>query len=181
MMIEPERRSPSLLIRELADGDLDAVADIEARTNPQPWSRPLLAQELALPPATRHWLVATRSQEAPGGIVGFGGMMYAPDATHLMLLAVDPAFTRRGVGMRLCAELFLEARSRGATNITLEVRASNAAAISLYEQLGMVAVATRPAYYPDSEDATIFWLHDLLDPDLGERLERLCADRGDRS
>lgn len=180
MRVEARRSSPPLVVRDLTEGDLDAIASIEARVNPQPWSRSLLAHELTLPPAACHWLVAVDGAEPAAGVVGFGGMMYAPDAAHLMLLAVDPEFTRRGIGLSLCVELFREARSRGATDITLEVRASNAAALALYERLGMVAVATRPGYYPDGEDAVILWLYGLADPDVGERLARLAIGGGGR-
>ena len=37
----------------------------------------------------------------------------------------------------------------------LEVRASNAAAIALYEQLGFQHVGRRRGYYPDGEDACL--------------------------
>lgn len=209
-------RRPLVVIRELTPADLDAVVAIEHRVNPQPWSRTLFSQELDLPPANRHWLVAVEldggrdgqvdgtADESPDGqvdgtgdgtpdgqvdgtgdespdgqVVGFGGMMYAPDAAHLMLLGVEPSRARRGIGARLCAALFLEARRRGATDVTLEVRAGNRPAIRLYERLGMTPTGTRPAYYPDDEDATIFWLHDLQSATVGDRLDLLAGERED--
>jgi [ribosomal protein S18]-alanine N-acetyltransferase len=44
----------------------------------------------------------------------------------------------------------------------LEVRASNATALALYERLGFRVAATRPGYYvkPD-EDALILWREGL--------------------
>ena len=157
----------SLTTREMEEGDLDAVAAIEAQTNPRPWPRSLFAGELDLPVSSRHWLVAQSTGAVAGTsteqidadrVLGFGGMMYAPDAAHLMLVAVDPAFGRHGIGGRLCTDLFDEAWARRAEAITLEVRASNQPAIALYEKLAMTAEGRRPGYYPDGEDALIFWL-----------------------
>lgn len=162
-------------IRELEERDLDAVAAIEAAVNPHPWSRRMFAEELSLPPASRHWLVAEQQPTANGPLVGFGGMMYAPDAAHLMLIAVEPASARQGIATQLCLGLFDEARTRGVQGVTLEVRVSNQRAVAFYHHLGMVERGTRPRYYSDGEDASIFWIDDLTDPaitDLHRQLTR---------
>jgi ribosomal-protein-alanine N-acetyltransferase len=55
-----------------------------------------------------------------------------------------------------------EAIAAGATRATLEVRASNTAAIGLYTSLGFRIKATRPRYYTrPEEDAYILWLDEL--------------------
>ena len=77
---------------------------------------------------------------------------------HIMNLAVDPAWRRRGVA-GLLLEDFL-ARSEGGRErcYTLEVRTSNEAAIRLYEQFGFRARGVRRGYYlDDHEDAVIMW------------------------
>ncbi|MCP4227632.1 MAG: ribosomal protein S18-alanine N-acetyltransferase [Actinomycetia bacterium] len=171
----------TVTIRPLDRRDLDAVAAIEGVVNPYPWSRQLFEGELALPPSSRHWLVAisARSPARAGGsgsaVIGFGGIMLAGDTAHIMNLGVDPAHTRAGIGQWLCVELVSEARRRGAVDLTLEVRASNAAAIALYEKLDMVATGHRPRYYPDGEDAVIYWIHDLEAAAVDDRLRELQA------
>lgn len=151
-------------IRELDEADLDTVAAIEVATNPQPWTRRMFAEELSLPPASRHWLVAESS--ATRQIAGFAGMMFTPDAAHLMLVAVDTLVARRGIATQLCLALFAETRQRDVAGVTLEVRESNAAAVALYQRLGMVVKGSRPRYYPDGEDALLFWIDDLADPEV---------------
>jgi ribosomal-protein-alanine N-acetyltransferase len=150
-------------LRELAATDIDRVAAIEAVTNPSPWPRSLFAGELDLASSVRHWVVAV----AGDAIVGFGGLSFVLDTAHLLNLGVDPAFRRRGIGRCLCLELLAEARRRGVTGLTLEVREGNHAAIALYRALGMTASGTRPGYYPDGENAMIFWTHDLQAPARG--------------
>ena len=161
----------SVTLRELEWGDLHAVATIEASVNPQPWSRQLFEGELNLSPNCRHWLVAVSS----GTIVGFGGVMFAADTAHLMSLGVAGAQARNGIGQRLCVELFREARRRGASELTLEVRLSNAAAIALYEKFNMTRAGIRPGYYPDGEDALILWIHDLASTDVESWLQELSV------
>ena len=48
-----------------------------------------------------------------------------------------------------------KAKELGAERIMLEVRASNASAITLYEKFGYVKISVRKRYYADGEDADI--------------------------
>ncbi len=181
LVTPPAEIGPAMMItvRPLEPQDLDAVTAIEAVVNPRPWSRQLFEGEFALPPSSRHWLVALRSgSSSPSGVpgsavIGFGGIMLAADTAHIMNLGVDPAHTRAGIGQRLCVELVMEAKRRGALDLTLEVRASNIGAMALYEKLDMVATGRRPNYYPDGEDAVIYWIHDLGAAVVDRRLREL--------
>lgn len=86
-----------------------------------------------------------------GELVGFvsGGKMAGGGRTWIITLGVHPDHRRRGLGRRLLEAC--EARLSDPT-IYLTVRASNAPAISLYEQAGYRRSCTRPGYYPDGED-----------------------------
>jgi ribosomal-protein-alanine N-acetyltransferase len=67
----------------------------------------------------------------------------APDEREILNLAVDPAERRRGV-----ARTLLETELRRAkTRWFLEVRASNSAAIRLYEDAGFCRAGWREPYY----------------------------------
>ncbi|VDZ96197.1 ribosomal-protein-alanine acetyltransferase [Salmonella enterica subsp. enterica] len=59
------------------------------------------------------------------------------DEATLFNIAVDPDFQRRGLGRMLLEHLIDELEKRGVVTLWLEVRASNAAAIALYESLGL--------------------------------------------
>jgi ribosomal-protein-alanine N-acetyltransferase len=59
--------------------------------------------------------------------------------------------------------------ARGARNLTLEVRATNAGAQRLYERFGLSAVGLRKHYYRD-DDAVIMWATDIDQSDYAERL-----------
>lgn len=153
-------------LREMTVSDVPAVAAIEARLNDEPWSDQLFRGEFDVDPTTRHWIVA----ELDGRLVGYGGMMFVADDSHLMNLGVDPAHQRRGIARSLVVALFLQAVARRATGITLEVRVGNTAARSLYSSFGLAPVGTRPGYYADGEDALILWAHDIQSHEFATRL-----------
>lgn len=122
----------------------DAAA-LEARARPWPWSRELLEDELARP--DRRYVGAYDGAE----LIGYAGVWSAPDETHLLVVAVDPAHRRRGIATRLLHEALPSGP------VTLEVAADNASALALYRRLGFVTEGRRPAYYPDGQDALVLW------------------------
>jgi len=64
-------------------------------------------------------------------------------------MAVDPLWQRSGVGRRLLTAGLHWCRAHAAGTVFLEVRASNRAAIALYERVGFSAIGNRPGYYRD--------------------------------
>ncbi len=88
-------------------------------------------------------------------VVGFAVMEFHFDArrAHLVLLAVEPAYRRRGAGVALFRWLEKIARLGGITRIQLELRADNQAARAFYERLGFRATELRRGYYDGRQDA----------------------------
>lgn len=80
-------------------------------------------------------------------IQGFAVMQFGDEKAHLMLLGVQPARQRRGIGRRLLAWLTLSAQVAGIANIQVELRADNADALAFYRQLGYVQTELIEAYY----------------------------------
>ena len=138
-----------ITLTELDARHLDAVHGIEVAATSDPWSRSLFEAELADGGPARHWLVA----EQRGQVIGFGGLLFVVDEAHVMNLAVTPELQRTGVASALLSRLLLDAGDRGATGVTLEVRASNRPAIALYQRFGFTEAGRRPKYYADGEDA----------------------------
>lgn len=86
-----------------------------------------------------------------GAPVGFGIMKYHADEVHLLLLAVQPACARQGIGAALVAWLEASARIAGAGQAYLEARAANAGARAFYRRLGYEEVQMLPGYYQGLE------------------------------
>ncbi len=93
--------------------------------------------------------------EEGGEVIGYGGITVAYDAADIANIAVTEAYRRSGVGGALLEELLSVARARGAKNVFLEVRVSNAAAMLLYLKHGFKGTYTRARYYPDGEDCLV--------------------------
>ena len=91
-------------------------------------------------------------------VVAFCACWIIFDELHINTLAVAPEHRRRRVATRLLTRVLGEAAAAGVRKATLEVRASNQAALLLYERLGFHVTAVRERYYtqPD-EDALILW------------------------
>jgi len=88
-------------------------------------------------------------------VIGFAWLRMLVDEAHVMNIVVKSRARRAGVGEKLMHALVEDAIWRKATLITLEVRASNAAAIALYQKFLLAEVGRRKRYYKDGEDALI--------------------------
>jgi ribosomal protein S18 acetylase RimI-like enzyme len=62
-------------------------------------------------------------------------------------LAVDPAFRGQHIGEKLMREMIEQLRHRAVRRIYLEVEATNAGAIHLYDRLGFRSIGALPDYY----------------------------------
>jgi [ribosomal protein S18]-alanine N-acetyltransferase len=77
-------------------------------------------------------------------------------AARLYSIAVDPRSGRRGVGSALMGACERYAAAHGCDLLRLEVRADNAPALALYEQLGFRQFGAYEAYYADGAKALRF-------------------------
>ena len=126
------------------------VAELEAACFNDPWSLRAFESEAENPLSL--WMVA----EDEGKIVGYIGSQSVLGQADIMNLAVNADYRRKGIGRELVLALVEELKKRDVTIAMLEVRVSNAPAISLYESLGFCKVGCRKNYYfHPKEDAYI--------------------------
>lgn len=131
--------------------DLAQVARIERRCFDDAWSRDALYGEL-VPDAMRLALVADRNGTVGGYLMAWRVL----HRLHVLNIAVDPDHRRGGLGTDLLLAAARDGGARRQTEITLEVRASNAGARAFYRRYGFAEVGLRPGYYSDNgEDAVV--------------------------
>ncbi len=94
-------------------------------------------------------------------IIGYVCLRSILDVTHVLDIAVIPAFRQTGIGSMLLRNALQELRriSPDIHLITLETRESNIAAMKLYEKFGFREIGRRRGYYQKPhEDAIIMEL-----------------------
>lgn len=96
-------------------------------------------------------------------LVGYAGSWQILDEAHITTIAVKPELKRKKIGEALLNKILAECYKNEIKYITLEVRASNTPAISLYEKYGFKSLGTRKGYYQNNnEDALIMWTENIF-------------------
>ena len=133
---------------------LDEVAELERICFSVPWSRNMLAEELDN--LLSAFLVALDDNDK---VVGYAGVQIILDEGYITNVAVRPECRRQGIAAKLL-QVFLDfAKANKLSFLTLEVRASNYDAITLYGSRGFRSVGRRKNYYEHpKEDAIIMTL-----------------------
>ncbi len=107
-------------------------------------------------------------------LVGFAGFWIMADEAHIISIAVREESHRWGIGELLLISIIDLAIELDACLITLEVRASNTAALSLYYKYGFTQVRLRHGYYTDNrEDAALMTAENITSASFQTRLQQL--------
>ena len=139
--------------------DLDAAIEIDLESflpgelgsgaeDPRAVRERSLREEL-----TRTWARLRAARDGSGTLLGYTLFWHVVDELHLLNVAVAVRSRRQGLGRALMLDLIAYARTHAIVRILLEVRASNAPALALYDSLGFTRFNVRPRYYSDGEDA----------------------------
>ena len=125
------------------------IAELEKICFSAPWSEDFILEEYK---SGMKFFVAVEN----GRVLGYIGISCVIDEGYIGNIAVYPNARKKGVGTALIERVFSLARDEGLSFVSLEVRVSNTAAISLYEKMGFRQEGRRPNFYrgPD-EDALI--------------------------
>lgn len=145
-----------MVIREINEVDVEQIYAIEVESFSSPWSREAVLMEVISPRS--HYLVVDVESE----IIGYAGLWKIFDEGHITNIAVKQGYRHKGLGYLLMLELIKYAKINEIGKLTLEVRVSNLAALTLYKKLGFEEAGRRKAFYDDpTEDAIIMWKNDL--------------------
>ncbi len=161
--------------------DIAQVSEIDRESFPTMMPPTNFKRELGS--SLAHYIVAYDDKRAigePGAekaghyIIGFAGFWIMAGEAHIVNIAVRQTHRRRGIGELLLLSLVDQAVRMKASLVTLEVRASNSTAQSLYHKYGFTVTGLRRGYYSDDkEDAIIMTLDNVDSATFREYLNRL--------
>ena len=139
-----------MILEKLNASHVPQIAQLEKICFSDPWSERSIASELENKLSC--WLVAMEGEQ----VAGYIGSQTVCGETDMMNVAVHPDHRRKGIAEALILALVEELKAAESHCLTLEVRASNAPAIALYEKLGFTEIGRRKNYYRNpKEDALI--------------------------
>ncbi|KGP00620.1 acetyltransferase [Alcaligenes faecalis] len=152
----PAALDQPLQIEAMQAGHVSAVLDIERRVESHPWTAGNFTDALG------NSAYCSRIIHKQGQVQGYAVWLQAPDMIELLLIGVAPEQQRRGLARQLLDDGLQWARQHQLERVVLEVRASNAPAIGLYQRYGFKADGLRKNYYPlgdgQREDAVLMSL-----------------------
>lgn len=146
-----------MMIRKMVLKDIEQVVAIDQASFSLPWPQRSFTFELTDNPTSRSWVIELNEK-----IVAMIVSWLILDELHVATIACHPDFRGQGFGKKILKHALLSARDEGVVRAFLEVRASNAVAINMYESFGFVDDGRRKEYYKDNnEDAVLMSLNDL--------------------
>ena len=140
-----------MILRPMAESDIDRVYDIERAVNSFPWSlKQLLSSYHSSDQCTVAW--------GDNTVIGYTIFSAVLDEATLLNIAVSPDYQGKGYGGKLLWHGLSVLNQHGIVTCYLEVRVSNTNALSLYRSAGFTQVGVREGYYPainGREDALV--------------------------
>ena len=139
-----------MMFEQMKHEDLQAVSQLESQCFIEPWNIEDCRRELDENPFSNGWLLKENDQ-----IVAYAFLWETFEMAQLARIGVDPALRKRGFAKEMMQHLCQRAKEAECEFMTLEVRASNQAAIHLYEGCSFIQVNVSKGYYPNGEDAIV--------------------------
>ena len=129
------------------------VAQFEAENFTEPWSQEAFAK-LSVDENAYYVLYIEGTE-----VIGMCGLYLGMFEGSISNVAVKKEYRERGIAKILLKNALEYGKERGVNEFTLEVRASNVAAIALYKSAGFCNEGIRKNFYSHpTEDAMIMWI-----------------------
>ncbi len=131
-----------MIIREILDNELEALAQIDKSVNLSPWSHLNYEQSFT---NEKHTIIGifNNKQELIGGCA----YSIVLDECEILQLCIAKNWQRKGYARQLLEFIFAEITQKQVRECFLEVKFDNLAAINLYQQAGFNIITRRKNYY----------------------------------
>ncbi|MHC4924988.1 MAG: ribosomal protein S18-alanine N-acetyltransferase [Planctomycetota bacterium] len=135
----------------MEERDVTRVVAIETASFSSAWHADTF-RSLLHRPAAELWVM----DHEEDGVIGYSVLWCILDQGELANIAIADGHRGRGLGAHLLGRMLDVGRERDVASVYLEVRASNQAAIGLYERFGFAQIGVRRRYYDQPrEDALV--------------------------
>ncbi len=133
--------------------DLEDTYKIELETNPSPWSKDNFFSSFEV----GHKSLVCKYNDV---IIGFLIFSLIKKESHLLNIAVQKKWQKKGAGKILMDVFIKQSKAMGAKKAFLEVRSKNKIAINFYNKFNFLKDAVRTNYYTgsDKDDAVLMSL-----------------------
>ncbi len=122
-----------------------------------------------------------RPKLPPEYIAGFVGLWFVLDEAHVVIIGIRQVDRRKGLGELLLISALEQAAENDSRVMTLEVRESNEAAITLYKKYGFQQVGLRRRYYSDNgEHAVIMTTPPIQSDDFQAQFQALVEQHTEK-
>jgi len=135
--------SDRFTVRPFSREDCPEAAEIERLCFSDPWSEKSL-EYLCQSPVTQGFACVDKST---GKLAAYVGLEFVLDEGDIINVATHPDYRRLGCATELLKVLLDFAEEKGVNKLSLEVRASNLSAVSLYKTFGFEEIGLMPNYY----------------------------------
>lgn len=138
-----------MMIRTMNEQDIDEVLLLEKELFSSPWNREHFLFELNENPFSLCLVGIVDDQ-----IISASCAWIIYERAEISTIGVHKAYQRKGYAKEMLRMIHDHVKKQGVSQIFLEVRVSNVAAIALYESFGYKVTKVRKNYYSDNhEDA----------------------------
>ena len=147
--MEDKKQRTRIHPERLTKDAIPGAAELERLCFADPWS------EKSLELLTNEGIGVGMVCRKDGIVCAYGGMLVAVDEGQITNIATHPDFRRMGYGRAVVEALIKYAKNNRLESISLEVRESNKAAISLYTELGFKVEGKRKDFYTKPTEAAL--------------------------
>lgn len=144
-----------LIVRNMVETDLDAIAELEAATFTDPWTLKSIYNTFCQKQA----FIVTAEND--GKAVGYCIVYFVPDEGEIARIAVDALCRRQGVGRKILEQVSQICRDKGIARLMLDVRESNESARNFYLNYGFQEDGMRRNFYDMPKENAILMSKDI--------------------
>jgi len=156
-----------LTVKIADENDVDSILKIErlCYEGQTPWNRTAIFHEIRY--NKNAFYIIMYDDEQP---VAFVGTWFVAHEAHITNVATVPSYQNKGIATYLLKEIIRVASGEGIGKVTLEVRASNHTAQSLYRSLGFIDGRIKKGYYANNHEDALEMIKELV-PEPGETVD----------